>query len=86
MPTLNQIKATRQHSATDRAATAEGRFLQRRIRAAMRQRHTSRLADLSRMLQYHRHGGFPDDVKWFLWDYADAIDSEVRFANWSAKR
>jgi hypothetical protein len=86
MPTLNQIKATRQHSATDRAATAKGRFLQRRIRAAMRQRHTSRLADLSQMLQYHRHGGFPDDVKWFLWDYADAIDSEVRFANWSAKR
>lgn len=86
MPTLNQIKATRQHSATDRAATAEGRLLQRRIRAAMRQRHTSRLADLSRMLQNYRHGGFPSDLQWFLWDYASAIDSEVRFANWSAKR
>lgn len=86
MPTLNEIKATRQHSAADRAATAEGRLLHRRIQAAMRQRRTSRLADLSRMLEHHRRGGFPNDLQWFLYDYAAAIDAAINSANWSAKR
>ena len=85
MPTLNQIKATRQHSATNRAIISEGRLFQRRLRAAMRKQPRSRLNDLSRMLQRHRHGGFPSDMWWFLSDYREAIDAEIGFAYWRAK-
>ena len=85
MPTLNQIKATRQHSATDRAIISEGRLFQRRLRAAMRKHPGSRLTDLARMLQRYRQGGFPSDMQWFLADYAAAINSEIKFANWRAK-
>lgn len=85
MPTLNQIKANRQYSATDCAIIAEARLFQRRLSAAMRKNRTSRLITLSRMLQNARHHSFPNDIYWLLADYAGAINSEIKFANWSAK-
>ena len=85
MPTLNQIRATRQHSATDRAVICEGRMFQRRLRAAIRNKPRSRLSDLSKMLHRYRRGGFPSDMWWFLTDYREAINAEISFAYWRAK-
>lgn len=79
MPTLNQIKATRQHSATDLAAIAYGRFYSRRIKAAARRRNSHRLKHLAKLLQRHRSSGFPNDLHWFFGDYMAAMDAEIRF-------
>ena len=81
MPALNQIKATRQHSATDLAAIAEGRFYSRRIKAAARRHNSHRLKHLSRLLQRQRREGFPNDLHWFLGDYRFALDAEINFVN-----
>lgn len=83
---LNRLKANRRHSATDRAIIAEGRMFNRRLRSAMRRAPGSRITDLSKWLNRHRREGFPSDLQWFLADYAAAINSEIKFANWKASR
>jgi len=79
MPTINEIKATRKHSAVDRATIETGRVMQRRLRSAIRQCRRSRLITLSKRLQHWRRGGFPNDLQWFLSDYTGAINTEISF-------
>lgn len=82
MPTYNEIKANRQHSESDRAVIAEGRYQNRRIRAALRQQpiNKSRVAKLHKMLSAERREGFAPDLASFINEYRDAIDAAVRIA------
>lgn len=82
MPTLNEIKANRQHSESDRAVIAEGRYQNRRIRAALRQQpiNKARVAKLHKMLSAERREGFAPYLASFINEYRDAIDAAVRIA------
>lgn len=82
MPTYNEIKANRQHSERDRAVIAEGRYQNRRIRAALRQNaiNKTRVAKLHKMLTAERREGFAPYLASFISEYRDAIDAAVRIA------
>lgn len=82
MPTLNEIKANRQHSQSDRAVIANGRYQNRRMRAALRQNpiNKTRIAKLHKMLAVERREGFAPYLASFLNEYRDAIDAAVRIA------
>ena len=82
MPTLNEIKASRQHSERDRAVIAEGRYHSRRMSAALRQNpiNKTRVAKLHRMLLAERREGFAPHLAFFINEYRDAIDAAVRIA------
>lgn len=82
MPTFNEIKASRQHSESDREVIAEGRYQNRRIRAALRQQPINkvRVAKLHKMLSAERREGFVPYLASFINEYRDAIDAAVRIA------
>jgi hypothetical protein len=80
MATLNQIRATRVHSETDRRVIEEARDLQRRMDRAAPYAVGPRLRQLSVWLHKHRAEGFPADLHWFLGDFRTAILLELDWA------
>ena len=85
MATLNQIKANRVRSESDMAVVREARELQRRIDCAIAtERFPSRLIRFSKQLHHWRAGGFPADLHWFMSDFGEAIETELRMAEMRA--
>lgn len=79
-PSIIRLRRDRSHSEADYRTFAEGRLLQRRLRAAIRRTDLGRSerVDLSRRLRRQRAQGFGPDLRWWLADYRVWIDHNCR--------